>query len=259
MKNIKRTYTFIFALLFVFAAFAFSACNPAGANNKNTAGTNKNANTQNAAQLYASAPQGANPPWSKGAPNAAVVIEEFADFQCPTCGQMHPKVQEIRSAYGDRVKIIYREFPLPMHQHGYDAALAAEAAGQQGKFWDMENLLFTNQSAWSTASDARKIFEEYAEKIGLDAKKFSDDMVALPTKNRVDADMQRGKALQVGSTPTFFMNGRMLPFEEITDVNNFRKLIDAELAKSAGNTGAPPSNPASPQSTNAPANSNTSK
>ncbi len=100
---------------------------------------------------------GAQPPNMLGSQNASVTVEEFADFQCPTCGVMHPKVKEVVSTYGSRIKFIFREYPLqiPAHDKAYEAAVAAEAAGLQGKFWEMQNLLFSNQQAWSANPDMR--------------------------------------------------------------------------------------------------------
>jgi len=185
----------------------------------------------NTAELYAKAAPGANPPNALGAPNAPVTIEEFADFQCGACAGMHPVVKELRNAYGDRVRIVFRQFPLPGHDKAYEASVATEAAGMQGKFWDMQNLLFTNQNSWSRSSNYRKTFEDYAQKIGLDVNKFLTDMAGSFTKNRVDADLQRGRMLQISSTPTFYINGRMVGGHEMS-VEGMRQIIDAELQKS---------------------------
>lgn len=187
----------------------------------------------NQAELYAKASPGANPPQSLGAPNAAVTIEEFADFQCGACAGMHPVVKELRSTYGDRVRIVFRHFPLniPSHDKAYEAAVATEAAGMQGKFWDMQNILFTNQQLWSRSSDFRKMFQDYAQKIGLDVEKFNTDMAGSFTKNRVDADLQRGRSLQINSTPTFYINGRIVGEREMS-ADGMRQIIDAELQKS---------------------------
>jgi protein-disulfide isomerase len=190
--------------------------------------TNNNAaSNKNWTEVFAKAPPGASPAWSKGAPNAAVVVEEFADFQCPTCASMHPKVQELMATYGSRIKVIFRQFPLQGHQWSYDAACAAEAAGMQGKFWDMQNMLFTNQQNWSSSTDARKIFTDYAKTLGLDVQRFSDDMIGLVAKNRVDADLQRGRAVNVASTPSFYINNQPLG----NNLNGLRQYVDAELQK----------------------------
>ena len=203
----------------------------------NTNSANKQAaNNQAAMELYARAPAGASPANMLGAPTATVTVEEFADFQCPTCATIHTKMKEINSLYSGRIKFIYRNFPLTqIHKNAYDAAVAAEAAGQQGKFWAMQDQLFNNQQAWSNSGEARKLFEGYANKIGLDIAKFQSDMAGLPTKTRVDADLQRGRALAVGGTPTIFINGVKLAPEQM-EVNTMRQLIDAELQKAGNQT-----------------------
>jgi protein-disulfide isomerase len=202
---------------------------------------------------------GAQPPNMLGSPNASVTVEEFADFQCPTCGVMHPKFKELNSIYGSRIKFIFRNYPLaiPAHDKAYEAAVAAEAAGLQGKFWDMQNLLFTNQQAWSANPDYRKVWEEYATRIGLDVEKFKNDMAGLNAKSRVDADLRRGRALNISSTPSLFINGVAVPFEQM-NVEALRQMIDAELQKAQSNqTGSAPAqatNPASAQTTSTSAN-----
>jgi protein-disulfide isomerase len=204
---------------------------------------NSNAN-RNPAVNAANAPAGAQPPNMIGAPTAAVTVEEFADFQCPSCGAVHPTMKEIQQIYGSRIKFIFREFPLQMHDKAYDAAVAAEAAGMQGsdKFWAMQNLIYTNQKSWSVDPNYKQVFAGYAQQIGLDMGKFQTDVAGLPAKNRVDADMQRGRALQVSSTPTVLINGQSLPYPEM-NVQGMRAFIDAELQKtqnqSAGQSAAP--------------------
>ncbi len=190
---------------------------------------------------------GAQPPNLLGSPNALVTVEEFADFQCPTCGAKHPLMKEIISTYGSRIKFIFRNFPLqiPAHDKAYDAAVAAEAAGLQGsnKFWEMQNLLFTNQATWTANPDYRKVWEDYAGKIGLDVEKFKNDMAGLNAKARVDADLARGRALNVSSTPSIYVNGVIVQFEQM-NIDAMRQIIDAELAKSQGNSQNPKSSSA---------------
>jgi protein-disulfide isomerase len=175
---------------------------------------------------------GAQPPNLLGSPNASVTVEEFADFQCPTCGVKHPMMKELTSIYGTRIRFIFRNYPLaiPAHDKAYDAAVAAEAAGLQGRFWDMQNLLFTNQQAWSSNPDYRRLWEGYASQIGLDTEKWKSDMAGLNAKSRVDADLQRGRALQINSTPSVFVNGMLIPFEQMT-IEGMRAVIDGELQK----------------------------
>jgi len=200
----------------------------------NTNSANKQPTDNTAAlDLYAKAPSGAQPPNMLGSPNAPVLVEEFADFQCPTCATVHATMKEINTLYGSRIKFIYRNFPLSqIHQHAYDASVAAEAAGLQGKYWAMQEQLFNNQKAWSNSPDARKLFEEYAQKIGLDLPRFQNDLVAITTKSRVDADLQRARALNLSGTPTIFINGREITPQQM-DVSAIRQIIDAELQKAS--------------------------
>ncbi len=184
----------------------------------------------------ANAPIGSQPPNLLGSPNASVTVEEFADFQCGACASVHPRMKELTSIYGSRIKFVFRNYPLSIaaHDKAYDAAVAAEAAGLQGRYWDMQNMLFTNQQAWTSNPDYRRIWEEYATKIGLDIEKFKNDMAGLNAKSRVDADLQRGRALNLSSTPTVFINGVSIPFDQMT-IDLMRQVIDAELAKAVSN------------------------
>ncbi len=211
-----------------------NAKKPPSNSNTNTA-TNKKPNDDAALmQLYNSAPPGAPPTNSLGSANSTVTVEEFADYQCPTCASVHPQIKEINSIYGGRIRFIYRSFPLTqVHKYAYDAALAAEAAGQQGKFWAMQDQLFSNQPAWANSTDARKMFEDYAQKIGLDLNKYQTDLIGLPLKTRVDADMARGQALKLTGTPSIFINGKQLSVDQM-NTPKMRQIIEAELQKSSG-------------------------
>ena len=206
---------------------------------------NRQSTPDNSGQKYATAPAGAQPPNMRGAPTATVTLEEFADFQCGTCAAKYPMTKELIEIYGNRIKFIFRNYPLqiPAHDKAYDAAVAAEAAGIQNKFWDMQRELFTNQASWSSASDFKQVLEEYATKIGLDVEKFKSDMAGTAAKSRVDNDMQRGRALGINSTPSFFLNGKLVEFEQV-NTNSLRQLIDAELVKasSANQNTAPAAN-----------------
>jgi protein-disulfide isomerase len=235
----------IIGLVFIVAIGAFAwfyKLSTAPKVNKNTnQATNKSTNET---PRVTNAPAGAQPPHMLGSPTSPVTIEEFADFQCPQCARTFPLTKEIIGSYGQRIKFIFRNYPLniPQHDKAYSAAVAAEAAGLQGKFWDMQNQLFTNQNSWTAATDFNKFLEEYAQKIGLDVEKFKNDMAGLAAKQRVDADIARGRALGVGSTPSFYLNGQLIPFEQI-ESTALRQLIDAELAKTQpANQTAPASN-----------------
>src|SRR5438093_5066954 len=112
----------------------------------------------------------------RGNPGAPATLEEFADFQCPPCGSFASFGEELLKQYDSRLRIVFRNFPLPGHEHAREAALAAEAAGLQGHFWEMHDVLYREQTAWSKAPNARELFEAYAGTIGLNLDQFRKDM-----------------------------------------------------------------------------------
>lgn len=205
----------------------------------------------------ASAPPGAQPANMLGSPSATVTVEEFADYQCPTCAVTHPKMQELTKLYGNRIKFIYRSFPLTqIHAHAYEASVAAEAAGLQNKFWEMQSQLFSNQKDWSNSPEAGKMFESYAQNIGLDVEKYKNDIMGLATKARVDADMQRARAIGINATPSIYINGKPLAFEQF-EIGQMRQIIDAELQKASSQPSGQSANQAIVVQSNNAANSNT--
>src|SRR5262252_1419324 len=170
---------------------------------------------------------GADPPHFRGAQNTAVTLEEFGDFQCPPCGQLYPMLKQIESQYGSRISVIFRQFPLvEIHRHALDGARAAEAAGMQGKFFEMHDLLYENQNNWKDAFDVRPIFEDYAKQIGLDVERFKRDVTSEQVSTRITLDGIRGHSLNVTGTPTLFLNGREVPFESLKSVESISGLID---------------------------------
>jgi protein-disulfide isomerase len=154
-------------------------------------------------------PPGAVPPHVRGNPNAPVTLEEFADFQCPSCGAYYPELKKIESEFGDKLRVIFRERPLvPPHDHALMAAQAAEAAGLQDRFWEMHDKLYENQTAWSEAKDLVPVFVDYAKQIGLDTDRFMKDLNGEKVATRIFQDGKRVHFLNVNSTPTFFVNGK---------------------------------------------------
>src|SRR5437763_8282677 len=124
----------------------------------------------------------------RGNPNAPVTLEEFGDFQCPPCGQFAAFVEELLREYDSRLRVVFRNFPLPAHEHAREAALAAEAAGFQGKFWEMHDMLYQEQAFWSYVPNARELFESYAEKIGLNLDQFKKDIDSEKVRERANSD-----------------------------------------------------------------------
>ena len=174
---------------------------------------------------------GSEPPHAQGSANAPVTLEEFGDFECPPCGLLHPILKTMEGEFGPaKLRLVFREFPLvPNHVHALAAARAAEAAGLQGKFWEMHDLIYEHQKDWHEAFDVRPIFEGYATKIGLDLEQFRRDNTNEIVERRIFMDGKRAHSLGVKGTPTVFMNGREVPFESLAP-EKLKALIDAELA-----------------------------
>jgi protein-disulfide isomerase len=176
---------------------------------------------------------GAEPAHTLGPANAPVHLEEFGDFECPPCGMFHPILEQMHAEFGDKLRITFREFPLvPTHQHALAAASAAEAAGIQGKFWEMHDLIYEHQNDWKKEFDVRPIFEGYAKQIGIDVERYRRDVGGDLVAQRIFQDGKRGHSLGVKGTPTVFMNGREISFEDLP-ADRLRLLIQKEL-QSAG-------------------------
>src|SRR5437773_752520 len=142
----------------------------------------------------------------RGNPDAPVTLEEFGDFQCPPCGQFAGFVEELLKEYDSRLRVVFRNFPLSGHEHAREAALAAEAAGLQGKFWEMHDTLYREQETWSKAPNARELFESYAGTIGLNVDQFKKDVDSDKVRERIDSDRALADSLGIKVTPTLFIN-----------------------------------------------------
>jgi protein-disulfide isomerase len=172
---------------------------------------------------------GAEPAHTKGPANAPANLEEFGDFQCPPCGLFHPILEQMEAEFGDKLRVTFREFPLfPTHQHAVAAASSAEAAGLQGKFWEMHKLLYEHQKDWKDEFDVRPTFEGYAKQIGLDVERYKRDAGSDLVAQRIFQDGKRGHSLGVKGTPTVFLNGREVPFESLP-AEKLRVLIKKEI------------------------------
>lgn len=205
---------------------------PAGLGTRNASTPGATPSKPDASPVATSGPAepGAQPPYFLGRADAPVTLEEFGDFECPPCGVLHPVLKTIEQEYGPRVKIIFREYPLiPTHPHAGAAARAAEAAGLQGKFWEMHDLIYETQKSWHETFDARPIFEGYATKIGLDLNRYRQDVDGKVVENRIFEDGKRAHSLNVKGTPTVFLNGREVPFESLAP-DKLKALINAELS-----------------------------
>jgi len=139
----------------------------------------------------------------RGAPMGQVTIVEFSDFECPYCGRAHPIVQEALREFEGRVRVVFFNYPLPGHPHAMPAARASVAAGNQGKFWEMHDILFDHQQALEDDD-----IDGYAREIGLDMERFHADLRSPETQRRVEADREAGHEVDVQGTPTLIINGR---------------------------------------------------
>lgn len=153
-------------------------------------------------------------------------LVEFLDFECPSCASVHPFIEELKTEFGDRVMFVNRYFPLSSHPNSGQAALAVEAAAQQGKYQEMAARLFEAQAQWAGKQESQApLFRTFSAELGLDLGLFDAAVIDERTKERIRADITDGTALGVTGTPTFFLNGEKLT---VTTKQEFRqKLADA--------------------------------
>ena len=153
----------------------------------------------------------------------------FSDFQCPFCQRVEPTLAQMEKEYDGKIRMIWKNYPLPFHQNAMPAAEAAMAADAQGKFWPMHDKLFANNTALDRPS-----LEKYAQELGLNMSKFKADLDSGKFKSLIEAEAKEGSTLGVTGTPAVFINGRKIsgayPFD------TFKKIADEELAKKTGKT-----------------------
>lgn len=165
---------------------------------------------------------------ARGPRNVPVTLEIYGDFQCPSCALVSQAIDDLQKQYGGKMRVIFHQFPLEMHKHAMEAALAAEAAARQGKFWEMHDMLYRYQPVWAQATTANFFFESYAESIGLDVARFRADRAAPDVRARVIADGTVGESRGVKNTPTVFINGIELRTNFTKE--NLEETIKAALA-----------------------------
>lgn len=146
---------------------------------------------------------------SQGPEAAPVTIVEFSDFECPACRAAHPLVESLVSQYGDKIHLIYRNFPLTsIHRNAMPTAMAAQAAGVQGKFWEYATILFDQQDSWSQVRNPADLFVTYAQQAEVsDIDKFRQDLEKQTYRDQVLKDLQLGNEIGITATPTFVVNG----------------------------------------------------
>lgn len=178
-----------------------------------------------------------------GKADAKVVVFEYADYQCPGCGAAYSTIKSIQDTYKDKVTFVFRNFPLTsIHPNALASASVAEAAGQQGKFWEMHDLLFSQRDAWVnlTADQRGSVFEGYAKQLNLDMTKFKADQSSKVVSEKISRDRALGGKLGVDSTPSLFIGNKKVDSTTVDNVINgkgdsFTSKID-EALKAAGET-----------------------
>lgn len=165
----------------------------------------------------------------KGTKNVTLV--EYGDFQCPACGQYYPLVKAVAEKYNDDIFFQFRNYPLEsLHQNARASARAAEAANIQGKFWEMYDIIYTDQKSWESVSDPLSVFKQYAQQIGVaDLTKFETDYKSAEVNSIINADLQAGQKFSITGTPTFILDG--VKIDNPASADAFYKLIDDAIAK----------------------------
>jgi len=159
----------------------------------------------------------------KGDPQAKAIFIEYSDFQCPACAAYYPLVKNLIEKYGTSIVFVYRHFPLQQHPAAKPAAYAAEAAGKQGKFWEMHDLLFERQQQWSGKNDPEKIFRGYAAELGLSLEQYDQDVDSSDIKGKVESDIRSGQQAKITGTPTFFLNGKSIQPQSVEEFDSLIK------------------------------------
>ena len=166
-----------------------------------------------------------------GKSDSPVRLVEYGDFQCPACFRYYPVLKEVKEKYKDQIAFQFRNFPLTsIHQNAMAAHRAAEAAANQGKFWEMHDLLYERQQSWSQSNSPAATIERYAEELGLDLEQFNADVAIAETLGVINADMDEGQSLGATGTPTFVLNGEKIVTPDPT-LEAFSILIDQKLAE----------------------------
>jgi protein-disulfide isomerase len=170
--------------------------------------------------------------WTEGNPKAKVTLIEYGDFECPACGAYFPIVQQVIANYSSTILFAFRNFPLySIHPDAGIAAQAAEAAGLQGKYWPMHDLLYTDQTTWvdsASSSVVAEFFNGYASQLGLNVTQFDSDIDSAKVLNKIQNDVTTGNNAQINHTPTFFINNTQIP--NPTSLADFETALNNAIA-----------------------------
>ncbi len=172
--------------------------------------------------------------WSQG--STGIVLVEYGDFQCPACASYYPAIDKVKEKYKDLVTFQFRNFPLEsLHKNARAGSRAAEAAHIQGKFWEMYDYLYANQTSWQDTNDPLNLFKGYAQAIGItDLAKFEADYRSTEVNAIINADLEAGRALGASSTPTFVLDGKRLEENPSPTLESFSALLDEKITEKTG-------------------------
>lgn len=162
--------------------------------------------------------------WVRGNASSTVTLVEYSDFQCPACAAYFPIVERIFAESSTSIRFVYRHFPLSQHANAIPASQAAEAAGRQGKFWEMYNMIFSTHDNWENSTDVKTVFKGYAEKLGLNMEKYLSDLDLKEIQDKINSDIKGGLKVGINSTPTFYLNGNKI--KNPGSYEEFKKIID---------------------------------
>jgi protein-disulfide isomerase len=221
----KRFLSILAGLVVIFGGiFVFSQ----HSSNSSSSGSNNNSSTAKTTNHI------------QGEGSSGVTLQEYGDYECPICGAYYLPLKQVQSQMNKEIFFQFSNLPLvQIHPNAFAGARAAEAADLQGKYWQMHDKLYENQSSWSTAANPLEFFKTYAKDLGLNITKFAADYASSTANDRINADLAAfGKTNQPQATPTFFLDGKVLDNKDVSnpqtgapDVNKFVAVINAEIAK----------------------------
>jgi len=166
----------------------------------------------------------------RGPETAQLTLVEFGDYQCPSCGAYHPFVKEVMSRYPQKLRLEFHHYPLiSIHPNSMAAAMAAEAAGEQGHYWEMHDALFEHQQEWAGSPNAQELFVSLASHLGLDTNKFMQSMKSPALQEKILKDVAQAQDLKVQAVPTFFINGEQTHIK--LSMEDFVQVIEDHLRK----------------------------
>ncbi len=161
--------------------------------------------------------------------SSTVTLVEFGDYECPACGMYSPLVKQLLTEFAGKITYVFRNYPLTQHKNAPITSYAVEAAGLQGKYWQMQEKIYATQADWSNLSDPKDLLIGYAKDFGLDTVEFASDLSSQTIKDKVKSDTNDGNTIGITETPTFYLNGQKIKLEGSYD--QLKSLVQTALSK----------------------------